>query len=325
MKKTNILFFIISIAFFASCSDGFKKTKTGLKYKIIASEAGEKLNPGDLIKFQYKVIYNDSVVQTTYGTLPAFDMVNAKGRHHDFSEVLPLLKVGDSLVTIQLYDSLASNPAYGVPRYLKKGQTQQSTLKIVAVYKEDAATGKSARDAAFSDYEKEVMAYKAKEMAAIEKYLTQNNIKADKVNDNFYLEIIAEGNGAKADSGKVVGINYSGAVIGGRFFDSNVDQAKQVAKHDLETFYFTAKETGAIQGLLEAITYFKVGTKANVYIPSLMAYGPQGTAPVVKPYQNLMFEIELLSVKDKTEETEDLLKKSRGKIKPRKGVGIKKK
>ncbi len=325
MKKTNILLFIVSIVFLASCSDGFKKTKTGLKYKIFESASGEKLNPGDLVKFQYKVIYKDSVVQTTYGTLPAFDMVDPNGRHHDFSEVLSKLKVGDSLVTIQLHDSLASNPAYGVPRYLKKGQTQQSTLKIVAVYKENPATGKSARDAAFSDYEKEVMTFKAKEMAAIEKYLSQNNIKADKLNDNFYLQILEEGNGAKADSGKVVGINYSGAVIGGRFFDSNVDKAKQVAKHDLETFYFTAKESGAIQGLLEAITYFKVGTKANVYIPSLLAYGPQGTAPVVKPYQNLMFEIELVSVKDKTEENEELLQKSRGKIRPKKGVGLPKK
>jgi len=325
MKKTNILLFIVSIVFLASCSDGFKKTKTGLKYKIFESESGEKLNPGDLVKFQYKVTYNDSVVQTTYGTLPAFDMVDPNGRHHDFSEVLSQLKVGDSLITIQLYDSLASNPSYGVPLYLKKGQTQQSTLKIVAVYKEDPANGKSARDAAFSDYEKEVMTFKAKEMAAIEKYLNQNNIKADKLNDNFYLQILEEGNGAKADSGKVVGINYSGAVIGGRFFDSNVDKAKQVAKHDLETFYFTAKESGAIQGLLEAITYFKVGTKANVYIPSLLAYGPQGTAPVVKPYQNLMFEIELVSVKDKTDENEELLQKSRGKIRPKKGVGLPKK
>lgn len=325
MKKTNILLFIISMAFLASCSDGFKKTKTGLKYKIIASAAGEKLNPGDLVKFQYKVTYKDSVVQTTYGTLPAFDMVDPNGRHHDFSEVLSQLKVGDSLVTIQLYDSLASNPAYGVPRYLKKGQTQQSTLKVLAVYKEDAATNKSARDVAFADYEKEVMAFKAKELAEIEKYLVQNNIKATKINNNFFLQIEAEGNGPQADSGKVVGINYSGAVIGGRFFDSNVDKEKQFAKHDLETFYFTAKESGAIQGLLEAITYFKVGTKGTVYIPSLLAYGPQGTAPIVKPYQNLMFEIELISIKDKTEEAEELLNKSKGKIKPKKSVGVIKK
>jgi FKBP-type peptidyl-prolyl cis-trans isomerase len=323
MKKANILLFILSIAFLASCSDGFKKTKTGLKYKIIASESGEKLNAGDLVKFQYKVIYKDSVVQSTYGTLPAFDMVDANGRHHDFSEVLTKLKVGDSLVTIQRYDSLASNPAYGIPRYLKKGQTQQSTLKILAVYKDDPATGKAARDAAFADYEKIVMEYKEKEIAEIEKYLTKNNIKAEKINNNFFIEMQQEGTGAKADSGKVVGINYSGAVIGGRFFDSNVDKLKQARKHNLDTFYFTAKESGAIQGILEGITLFKVGTKANLYIPSLLAYGPQGTPPVVKPYQNLMFEIELVSVKDKTEETEELLN-NKGKLKPKKNIGLKK-
>ena len=325
MKKTNIQLFIISIAFLASCSDGFQKTKTGLKYKIFPSESGEQLNPGDLVKFQYKVIYKDSVVQSTYGTLPAFDLVDANGRHHDFSEVFSKLKVGDSLVTIQRYDSLASNPAYGVPNYLRKGQTQQSTIKILAVYKDDPGTGASARDVAFADYEKIVMDYKAKEIAEIEKYLTKNNIKAEKINDNFFIEIEKEGTGVKADSGKIVGINYSGAVIGGRFFDSNVDKMKQARKHNLEIFYFTAKESGAIQGILEAITLFKVGTKAKLYIPSLQAYGPQGTPPVVKPYENLMFEIELVSVKDKNEENEELLKKSKGKIRPKKGVGLPKK
>jgi FKBP-type peptidyl-prolyl cis-trans isomerase len=324
MKKTNIFFLILSIALFASCSDGFKKTKTGLKYKIIPSASGEKLLPGDLVKFQYKVTYKDSVVQTTYGTLPAFDMVDATGRHHDFSEVLSQLKVGDSLVTIQRYDSLSANPAYGVPRYLKKGETQQSTLKIMKVYKADSATGQSARDIAFSDYEKEVMAFKDKEIAEIEKYLTKNNINAEKINNNFFIEVKNEGNGPKADSGKIVGINYSGAVIGGRFFDSNVDKAKQARKHNLDTFYFVSKESGAIQGLLEAITLFKVGTKANLYIPSLLAYGPQGTPPVVKPYQNLMFEIELVSVKDKTEDSGELIENSRGKLKPKNNIRMKK-
>ena len=322
MKKTNIILLIISVAFLASCSDGFKKTKTGLKYKIFASESGDKLNPGNLVKFQYKVIYKDSVVQTTYGTLPAFDMVDANGRHHDFSEVMSQLKVGDSLVTIQRFDSLSSNPSYGVPRYLKKGETQLSTIKILAVYKDDPATGKSGRDVAFSDYEKEVMAYKDKEIAEIEKYLAKNNIKAEKIENNYFIEIEKEGTGPKADSGKVVGINYSGSILGGIYFDSNVDKKRQVRKHNLDTFYFTAKESGAIQGILDGITRFKVGTKAKLYIPSLMAYGPQGTPPVVKPYQNLMFEVELVSVKDKTEETEELLKNP-GKLKPKKNATIK--
>ena len=84
----------------------------------------------------------------------------------------------------------------------------------------------------------------------------------------------------------------------GKYFDSNVDSTKQTMAHPLETFYFVSKKEGAIQGMLEAITSFKVGSKGTLYIPSSLAYGPQGSMPVIKPYENLIFEIEVVDVKE---------------------------
>jgi len=298
MKKTTLLLTILSVLVFNACKNmGFEKTKTGLEYKIIKGDKGEALTPGDIVKFQYKVTFKDSLVITTYNTMPAYDQVDSLGRHHDFSEFLTKMKVGDSAVCYQLFDTLQKKPEFGVPPYMKKGDKQEITIKILAVFK--AKNGANPRDLAVEDYRKEIEIFKTKEMAAIQKYLDTKKINAVKVNNNVFVQIETEGTGATADSGKVVGIKYSGYNFEGKYFDSNTDTTRQLQKHGLETFFFTAKQEGAISGMLEGITLFKVGSKGKMFIPSLMAYGPQGMPPAIKPNESLIFDVEVVEVKDK--------------------------
>jgi FKBP-type peptidyl-prolyl cis-trans isomerase len=298
MKKTTLLLTILSVLVFNACQNvGFEKTKTGLEYKIIKGDKGEALDPGDIVKFQYKVTFKDSLVITTYNTMPAYDQVDSLGRHHDFSEFLAQMNVGDSAVCYQLFDTLQKKPEFGLPPYMKKGDKQEITIKVLAVFK--AKNGANPRDLAVEDYRKEIELFKTKEMAAIEKYLNNKKINAVKVNNNVFVQIETEGTGARADSGKLVGVKYSGYNFDGKYFDSNTDTTRQLQKHPLETFFFTSKQEGAIQGMLEGITLFKVGTKGKMFIPSLMAYGPQGMPPAIKPNENLIFDIEVIEVKDK--------------------------
>ena len=298
MKKTTLLLTILSVLVFNACKNvGFEKTKTGLEYKIIKGEKGEALDPGDIVKFQYKVTFKDSLVITTYNTMPAYDQVDSLGRHHDFSEFLAQMNVGDSAVCYQLFDTLQKKPEFGLPPYMKKGDKQEINIKILAVFK--AKNGANPRDLAVEDYRKEIELFKTKEMAAIEKYLNSKKINAVKVNNNVFVQIETEGTGLRADSGKLVGVKYSGYNFEGKYFDSNTDTTRQLQKHPLETFFFTSKQEGAIQGMLEGITLFKVGTKGKMFIPSLMAYGPQGMPPAIKPNENLIFDVEVVEVKDK--------------------------
>jgi FKBP-type peptidyl-prolyl cis-trans isomerase len=298
MKKTTLLLTILSVLVFNACKNmGFEKTKTGLEYKIIKGDKGEALSPGDIVKFQYKVTFKDSLVITTYNTMPAYDQVDSLGRHHDFSEFLTKMNVGDSAVCYQLFDTLQKKPEFGLPPYMKKGDKQEITIKILAVFK--PKNGANPRDLAVEDYRKEIELFKTKEMAAIEKYLSNKKINAVKVNNNVFVQIETEGTGLRADSGKLVGVKYSGYNFEGKYFDSNTDTTRQLQKHPLETFFFTSKQEGAIQGMLEGITLFKVGTKGKMFIPSLMAYGPQGMPPAIKPNENLIFDVEVVEVKDK--------------------------
>jgi FKBP-type peptidyl-prolyl cis-trans isomerase len=297
IKKTTLLLSALSILMLNACTNvGFEKTKSGLEYKILKKGSGEKLEHGDFVKFQYRLTYKDSSVMNSYDFMPVYDQVDSVGRFHDFSEFLTKMKVGDSAVCYQFFDTLQKSSQYGVPPYMKKGDKQQITIKIISVFKNK--DGKASRDFAVDDYKAEIDRYKVKEMAAIEKYLSLKSIKADKVNNSVYVQIEQQGTGKQADSGQLVGVRYNGYSFEGKYFDSNIDTAKQFSPHGLDTFFFVSKQEGAIQGMLEGITVFKKGGKGKMFIPSSMAYGPQGSPPAIMPNQNLIFDIEVVEVKD---------------------------
>lgn len=291
MKKTMLLLTIMSAILVSSCKNvGFEKSKTGMEYKIFATGKGKQLKKGDFVKFNYSITYNDSLINSSYSFIPGYDEVDSVGRYHDFSEVLSKMKVGDSLVCFQLVDSLQTQSQYGLPPYMKKGGKQKMTIQVL-----DAFEG---REVAVTDYQKEIDIFKNKELSVIEKYLSANKINAQKVGDKVFVEIQSQGTGPVADSGKVISVKYTGYTLDGRFFDSNTDTAKQVQKHGLELFRFVSKQEGAIAGMLEGITQFKQGGKGRMFIPSIMAYGPQGNPPAIKPNESLIFDIEVMEVAD---------------------------
>jgi len=293
MKFNKTMWLAIATMFIvgASCTNvGFKKTKSGLEYKVFEGDKkGQALKPGDIVKFDYKITYKDSVVATSYGIVPGYDLVDSVGRPHEFSEVLKLLKVGDSLVTIQLFDSLQAINPMQVPTFMKKGDKLKTTIKVLGVFK--------GRDSVMADYQKELDNYRAKELAVIKKYLDKNNIKAELMN-GVYVEIKEKGTGVPTIPGKEVSVNYTGYNFEGKFFDSNVDSTKQSMPHELTPYAFLAGQQGAIQGMLQGVLAFNQGGKGRLFIPSVMAYGPQGSPPAIKPNENLIFDIEIVEVKD---------------------------
>jgi FKBP-type peptidyl-prolyl cis-trans isomerase len=275
----------------ASCTGvGFKKTKSGLEYKIFEGKTkGAALKAGDIAKFEIKITYKDSVLYSSYGVVPAYDIIDSVGRPHDFSEVMKELKVGDSLVAFQLYDSLKAINPQQVPPFLKKGDKIKTTVKILNSFK--------GREETMADYQKEVEKFRDRELAVIKKYIDKNNIKAELTN-GVYVEVKEKGTGAPVLPGKEVSIKYTGYNFDGKFFDSNMDSTKQTMKHDLEPYAFLAGQQGAIQGMLGGVLNFNKGGKGRLFIPSSMAYGPQGSPPVIQPNENLIFDIEIVDVKD---------------------------
>ncbi|MBZ5504148.1 MAG: FKBP-type peptidyl-prolyl cis-trans isomerase [Acidobacteriia bacterium] len=104
-------------------------------------------------------------------------------------------------------------------------------------------------------------------------------------------KILKAGTGAKPTAEDSVVCNYKGTLINGTEFDSSYKRGEPA----------TFPVGGVIKGWTEALQLMPVGSKWQLFIPSDLAYGPRGTpGGPIGPNSTLIFEVELLSIKDKT-------------------------
>lgn len=129
----------------------------------------------------------------------------------------------------------------------------------------------------------------APNIEAGEKFLAENKEKAGVITtaSGLQYEILREGKGEKPSLYDTVSVSYKGTLLDGTVFDSTVGD---------ETIDLPLIPMGLIQGWIEALPLFPVGTKAKLYIPYDLAYGEYGNQ-AIQPYSTLIFEIELVKVK----------------------------
>jgi FKBP-type peptidyl-prolyl cis-trans isomerase FklB len=96
-------------------------------------------------------------------------------------------------------------------------------------------------------------------------------------------KVITEGTGAMPKSNDTVTVNYRGTLVNGKEFDSSAKRG-QPAKFQV---------TRVVRGWTEALQMMKAGSKWELYLPSVLAYG-DGGGPGIEPGSTLIFEVELL-------------------------------
>jgi FKBP-type peptidyl-prolyl cis-trans isomerase FklB len=120
-----------------------------------------------------------------------------------------------------------------------------------------------------------------------EKFLVENQTKEGVVAlpSGLQYKILKQGTGEKPTLEDTVVCNYKGTLINGTEFDAS-------DKHGGPTS-FPVK--GVIAGWTEALQLMPVGSKWQLFVPSNLAYGPQGP-PDIGPNATLIFEVELVSI-----------------------------
>jgi FKBP-type peptidyl-prolyl cis-trans isomerase FkpA len=101
----------------------------------------------------------------------------------------------------------------------------------------------------------------------------------------IYSELRA-GSGASPRPSDVVKVNYRGTLIDGTEFDSSYKR-NQPAEFPLGQ---------VIPCWTEGLQHMKVGGKARLVCPSAIAYGEEGSPPLIPGGATLVFEIELLGI-----------------------------
>jgi len=171
----------------------------------------------------------------------------------------------------------------------------------------DAMAGKTAlteeqAQAAIMDVQKEMQGKqqeKAKEASETNKKEGDAFLAANKSKDGvvtlpsgLQYKIEKAGTGPKPASTDSVICNYRGTLIDGKEFDSSYKRGQPA----------TFPVTGVIKGWTEALQLMPVGSKWQLFVPADLAYGDRGAGGDIGPGATLIFEVELLSIEDKSKD-----------------------
>ncbi|MBI3546125.1 MAG: FKBP-type peptidyl-prolyl cis-trans isomerase [Gammaproteobacteria bacterium] len=148
-------------------------------------------------------------------------------------------------------------------------------------------------------YKKEMekqQAMAAKNTEAGKAFLEANKKKEGVVSlpSGLQYKVITEGKGKQPKATDTVVAHYRGSLINGTEFDSSYK------RNEPATFPLT----GVIKGWQEVLPLMKEGSKWQVYIPAELGYGDRGAGNVIGPNETLIFDIELVSVKNEEENKE---------------------
>lgn len=272
---------------------GFKKTTTGLEYKIVKDAAGiQKPAIGDYVEFHIKSYIRtgnkDSVLfdsREVNKGMPVPFQVTPPGYNGDIAEGFMMLTKGDSAVFRVPVDSLLKMPGAQAMPWMTPGKGQKL---IYTVSMTDVKTQQQMQ----TDMQEKAAKQGGVDEASIKDYLAKNNIQATRTASGLYYKIDKKGTGPLPQSGEKVTMNYTGKLLDGTPFDSNIDpQFGHVSP-----FEFALGQRQVIPGWDEGIALMPVGTKGTLYIPSPMAYGPNGQGPI-PANAVLIFDVEVVGSK----------------------------
>ncbi len=297
-KITLIVSAVLAIVMM-SCGADYKKTKSGLVYKIISGgskDSAAKFN--NVVKFNVVYKINDSVLYDSHGKMPEYFGVSAQdaGSYSPF-ELFTMVRKGDSLAVTQFVDTLFKKGMQQQLPFAKKGDQIKTYIKILEVFRVDSIARKDYEAEVAKDrprQEKEMQEANAKQKVKEEKemqdYFTANKITPVKAPQGTYVVIKDKGNGVPAEKGKYITVKYAGTGLAdGKPFDAGV-------------YIFLLGNDNVIQGWHDGIGLFNKGGKGVLYVPGTLAYGPsQGPGG---PYAALVFDVEILNVSDTKEKAE---------------------
>ena len=107
-----------------------------------------------------------------------------------------------------------------------------------------------------------------------------------KTASGLQYEVLKVGTGAVPGPTSQVKVHYHGTLPNGKVFDSSVERGSPA----------TFPLNRVIPGWTEGLQLMREGSKYRFTIPSHLAYGSQGSPPLIGPNQTLIFDVELIQV-----------------------------
>ena len=135
----------------------------------------------------------------------------------------------------------------------------------------------------------EARALGVKNAGAGETFLAANkeNEGVVTLENGLQYKILKAGNGSKPTINDIVVVNYRGTLLDGTEFDSSQKRGPT-----------SLPVNKLIQGWSDALQLMPVGSKWQLFVPPNNAYGERSMGRVIGPNATLVFDVELLGIKE---------------------------
>lgn len=302
----NLLILFVLIFAFFTCEKPRKNDKneerlpSGVIFQILErNPKGEKLKEGDyaimhliskIDTLEIDNTYKRASVDTSLKNGFSLLIKSEKGMP---TEVLPFLQVGDSVKIKVSMDTLVKR----YPFFDQIAQEiQMKGKKNVYFEYWVRITGKKTKEQiqkeaqlAEQRQQENLKKKEAEEESKLEAYIKENKLEMQKTVSGLYYKItkVAPEN-PQAKAYDTVYVHYIGKFLDGKVFDSSFNRN--------EPLQFVLGTGSVIKGWDEGIALLRKGEKAQLLIPSKLAYGAMGGG-TIPPFSTLLFEVELVDIK----------------------------
>lgn len=292
---------ILAVSCNKSDIKGFKKTKSGLHYKFeTKNKSGKEIHVGDVIVGELTLRLDTATLHSIVGKPQRLMLVHDSiFDGYNIDEGLLMMHVGEKATFAIYADSVARYfNANQLPPSYKPG-TNMIFYYDVSI--SDVVTKEELQEEQ-ENFIEEMQQRQKDEPNVIAQYIADNNITTKPNSDGLYVIINKRGNGPKVASGKEVSINYTGRLLDGKIFDSNIESdAKEGGIYDAHRPYqpltYVVDQMSLISGWNEGVKGLPQGSQVTLIMPSSLGYGAQGAGTYILPYTPLRFDIEIVSVK----------------------------
>lgn len=292
MNLRNYLSIALTVALaaasFTSCNfgdyPGFKKTKTGIYYKIHTKDNTDTLrvSQGDIVTLSLKYGMKDSTLfdSRTFPEEIKFPVAESS-YEGDFYEALQLLNQGDSATFVlkagPLFTKTFGQPA--LPDYVTEETDIYFEVMLLRVQTEAEIEAETQQRNAMLEQE---------EMVKLQEYIAANNITQQPSESGIYYIETKKGSGRSPVNDEYASVHFTVFLLGSDQLFTTYDRGEPLE------FKFGSQFEN--RGFQEAVGMMKEGGKANAIVPSSLAFGANGAGGIVPPFSTLYYQIELVDV-----------------------------
>ncbi|MDY0279973.1 MAG: FKBP-type peptidyl-prolyl cis-trans isomerase [Salinivirgaceae bacterium] len=283
MKRLFYLGILTALVALYSCNNDRKVHEKGFEY-IIHKQDNYGLVPrvGDIMILDLKITApNDSVLESA-NSIP---MQLQKPSHEGGSieDALIFMHRGDSMTffinAINFYSYSKKEPA---PMHFSENEILRFdiVMRDIMSMKKFEEVRRTNRSSGFLE-----------ERVFVDQYLNKVSKNRTEIDSMLYYIPELVGTGAKIKEGDIVAFHYLSYFLDGKMFSNTYKNNTP--------FIITVGDNSIIEGLTKGIIGLQEGSKGRIVIPSYLAYGTEGIKDMVPPFSTLVFDVEIISVKQK--------------------------